>query len=274
MKILRLLPVLGTVAIGLSGAATHPTGFVQEFSTGAVLLASGDTLHGPVRLYRELDMVSLPRNSRTTAAFSAAQVKVFAVKGGQLVDADPRDFNPAPQAPRSVPDNPNTPLFNQRTVRKSAPQSPLDAWNSQTYPGQNGYLKPNQHFLSDTANVRTFRTFLWDHDRVGAQRPTPAFFEQLSNGPYLLLRRQRLAPGPAQAGQGAYYVPPVLADRYYLADPEGHVLRLLKPQKMLLAVFRPHAPALTAYAAQHKLGFNDPAHLAELVAYGNSLLAP
>ncbi|WP_380267692.1 hypothetical protein [Hymenobacter caeli] len=266
---------MGIVALGVVGAAaaTRPTGFVQEFSTGAVLLASGDTLRGPVRLYRELDMVSLPGNSQTTAAFSAAQVKIFAVKGGQLVDSDPRDFNPAPQEPRSVSNNLSSPLFNQRTVRKASLQAPLDAWTSQTYSGRRGYLPPSQHFLSDTASVRTFRTFLWDHDRVGAQRPTPAFFEQLSNGPYLLLRRQRLAPGPAEAGQGAYYVPPVLADHYYLADPEGHVLRLLKPEKALLAVFRPQAQAITAYAAQHKLDFYDPAHLAELVTYGNSLLA-
>lgn len=259
------------MALGLVGAtaATRPVGFVQEFSAGAVLLASGDTLHGPVRLYRELDMVSLLGSSRTTAAFSAGQVKIFAVKGGQLVDSDPRDFSPEPQAPSSAASSYYSVLSGH--VIHGPPQSPLNAWASRTQPSQRGYLKPSQHFLSDTATVRTFRTFLWDHDRAAAQRPTPAFFEQLSNGPYLLLRRQRLEPGPAQAGRGAYYVPPVLTDHYYLADPEGHVLRLLKPQKMLLAVFRPHAQALTAYVAQHKLNFSDPAHLAELVTYGNSL---
>jgi hypothetical protein len=145
----------------------------------------------------------------------------------------------------------------------------------------------------DPTVVRLFRTLQWPLAHPGEQQPEPAFFEQLSEGPVLLVRRQllasRMTAQPTPAGgisRGAAPVPGKLAppitsvryvtitemqDQYFLARATGEIIRLVSPKKDLLAAFPNQASQLQSYAKSRGLGYTGTRDLQELVTYANSL---
>lgn len=255
---------------GLTSAYTQwtPGGCVQEFTTGAVLLATGDTLHGPIKLYWELDMISLPIANQVTRAFTAGQVKIFAVQGGHLL-REVVDPNAAAIPQRLTAVSPYV-IVGRSVIRPWV--SPLTAWDQVSQNLADERQVARQPVQQAAEDVRLFRTFSWNQDKEGTHLLTPAFFEQLTNGPYLLLRRQRLESATVAADQRTRFAPFILTDHFYVADSMGKVQHLAQPRQDLLKLVGVQGPALRAYARQHQLRFDNAAQLSELVTYANANL--
>jgi hypothetical protein len=147
----------------------------------------------------------------------------------------------------------------------------------------------------DPTVVRLFRTLNLKPERLDL-RPEPLFFEQLSEGPALLLRRQTLVPhqiaryalgGPVRAyGSMAatlgrvpvpvstpmsYRTVTTLEDVFYLALAPDDVRQLHHIRKDLLAAFPGQAQQLQAYAKARNLDYANAFELHQLVSYANSL---
>ncbi|PJJ60218.1 hypothetical protein [Hymenobacter chitinivorans] len=259
MKTLRYSLGIVLVAVGLSLGATTPAAaqqranFTQEFGGSTVLLTTGDTLRGPLALHRNEDVIRLTMPDNTVNTLSAVAVQSFAVKGQQ---ADRRNYY----------------------------DDFYDARSGYYYgsPYYNMPPRPRRERV-DTSLVRVFRTYRWNHDNDYSDFKSPAFFEQLSGGPNILLRREALVEravnnGPMYGGYGynPYGVPRTsyyreIKDAFYLGLPSGNVLPLRNPKKDLLAAFRQQAKQIEQYAKDNKLDFSDPRELAFIVNYANSL---
>lgn len=264
MKTLRFALYIGLNAglLGLGGtppAQAQRSDFVQQFAGATVLLANGDTLEGPLALHRNEDVVRIAMPDQTTSTLSAVAVQSFAVKG-------------------------------ERYDRRR------DAYYyDDFYDMRRGYYygspmfynvpPPRRRERPDTSLVRVFRTYRWNHDNDYSDFKSPAFFEQLSNGPHILLRREALVQRPVTYsgpyGYGGYGYPygmPRTAgyytdvrDNFYLGTPSGNVIALRNPKKDLLNVFRRQARQIEQYVKENKLSYTDARELAFIVNYANSL---
>lgn len=134
-------------------------------------------------------------------------------------------------------------------------------------------LSPRQRLYANTLAVRTFYIFLWEHVLGITRSVRPGFFEHITTGYWLLLRRQRLVPQSLATGRGASFIPPrpVLTDACFFADELGHLQALPHPKSGLQRIFGAHAPALLNYAVSHWLRWDNASDLSALVIYGNSL---
>ncbi|QDA62179.1 hypothetical protein [Hymenobacter jejuensis] len=272
MKNLRSALSIGFAVLLLSlvGPATAEAqrsagSYVQNFAGGTVLLATGDTIEGPISLHRTEDVVLVTMPNNTVSTLSAVAIQSFAVKGERL---DRR--------------------------RDSY-------YYDDFYDARRGYYYGNPAFYNmppprhreqpDTSLVRVFRTYRWNHDNDYSDFKSPAFFEQLSNGPTILLRREALVQRPVSYGSpygygygygGAYpYGMPrstgyytEIKDNFYLGTPQGNVLPLRNPKKDLLAAFPKQAHQIEQYAKENKLSYTNARELAFLVNYANSLAKP
>lgn len=273
-KLASLLSISLILGMGLAGATTqwHTDSAVQEFATGAVLLATGDTLHGPVKFYQELDMISLVGPDQLTKAFTAGQIVLFAVQGGGHIVSELTEPNAAATAQRIL-SPPYVPTVARRNYYRPF-TSPINAWDRVAMSLADERQAAQLALQPASAPVRLFRTLAWNHDKGSTQLPTPALFEQLTNGPYLLLRRQRLELTTVAADQQGRPALPVLVDRFYVADSAGKVVRLTQPKRDLLTLLGARGGALRAYASQQQLRFDNAAQLSALVTYANDNLLP
>ncbi|UYZ60379.1 hypothetical protein [Hymenobacter latericus] len=269
MKTLRLpARLLGVLCLAGWLAAPRALGqrnLVQQFDAATVVLTSGDTLRGPAALHTDRDvlLMSMPDNSVRTVA--ALAVTSFATRGEQ---AQPANY------------------FDQY-------YDFYDARRGYFYgnPGWGPLPVQARHQRPDTARVRVFRTFRWNRGNDYSDFRSPAFFEQLSRGPVLLLRRESLIERPVSAadpmfrpyyayapiaalprGTMGYYT--TIRDQFFLGTPEGNVVMLRNPRRDLLAYFRPEADRIERYAKQHRLSFSEAHELAFIVNYANSLRHP
>ncbi|MBT9392476.1 hypothetical protein KLP40_04810 [Hymenobacter sp. NST-14] len=243
-----LLPLLAQAQRG-SGQ-----GFMQRFNEATVLLSTGDTLSGPVQLHRTEETLLMELPDNTVRTLPAVNVQSFAVRGEQYDQSRERfyydDFN---------------------TMR-------------QGYYAGNPFFSavppPRRRERADTNLTRVFRTYRWNRDNDYSDFRAPAFFEQLSGGPVVLLRREGLVERPitysgpygygASAGRPVGYYTEV-KDNFYLGLPGGEVRPLRNPKKDLPNYFRAHARQLEQYAKANRLSYTDPRELAYLVNYANSL---
>jgi hypothetical protein len=246
------------VSLGSSGAAVaqQRTSFTQQFAGSTVLLTTGDTLQGPLALHRNEDVILLTMPDNTVNTLSAVAVQSFAVK--------------APKKDRNL--------------------DYQDFYDTRSgfYRGSPYYNMPSRRLMErnggDTSLVRVFRTYRWNHDNDYSDFKSPAFFEQLSSGPNILLRRESLVErsyggAPMYGGYGygnPYGVPRTsyyrdIQDAFYLGLPSGNVLPLRNPKKDLLSIFRQQAKQIEKYAKENKLDFSDARELAFIVNYVNSL---
>ncbi|SHJ48379.1 hypothetical protein SAMN02745146_3209 [Hymenobacter daecheongensis DSM 21074] len=259
MKTLRLafLPLLAGCLTLAGPARAQRTSYVQQFAGSTVLLASGDTLQGPLALHHSEDVVLITLPDNTVSTLSAVAVQSFAVKG-------------------------------EKEQRRNSYDDFYDARQGYYYgnPYYNGLMPRQRRERVDTSLVRVYRTYRWNHDNDYSDFKSPAFFEQLSRGPQVLLRREILverplnyAPGPYGYGGGLGGVPRYagsyteIQDKFYLGTPKGTVVPLRNPKKDLLALFRPQARQLEQYAKENKLSFTEPRDLAFIVNYANYLQA-
>lgn len=217
-----------------------------QFRYGRVVLATGDTLDGPVALQFGPDLLYLVQADGSVRTFAPAAVAACAVRG---------------EMPGSAPNN------------------------------------PGERVPAELNPVRLFRTL----DLVSGRnqpRPEPGFFEQLSAGPVLLVRRPRcqlrqvnMTVAPATVGAGMFGVPvgnsrglpPPAVPRYgtvtevrddfFLALPTGELRPLHKPKKDLLAVFSAESALVAAYMQAHRMGLGSVRELVDIVTYANSLPA-
>ena len=105
-----------------------------------------------------------------------------------------------------------------------------------------------------------------------------AFFEELSEGPVRLLRREQpvsynyMVPSNSNRRPN-YYSTNGMQTTFYLGTEEGKLVTLRKPKRDLLAYFPKEAPEIKAYAKDNDLSFKNARELAFLVNYANSLKA-
>ncbi|WP_045689297.1 hypothetical protein [Hymenobacter sp. AT01-02] len=226
--------LLGPFFLLLLSLAAHAqrtgTGFTQQFNQASVLLSTGDTLSGPLALHRSEDMLTMTMADNTVRTLPAVNVQSFAVQGERYDRRREQyyydDFYSMRQGYYY-----GSPFFNSMPV-------------------------PRRRERPDTALVRVFRTYRWNRDNDYSDFRTPGFFEQLSGGPIILLRREGLIERPVNyngpIGYGGYgYGSPYGAgrtmgyytdvkDNFYLGMPNGNVLPLRNPKKDLLSYFRNH----------------------------------
>jgi hypothetical protein len=134
----------------VAGAARAQRALVQEFAGSTVLLTNGDTLHGPLTLRRDQDVLLMAQPDGTLTTLSAVSVNSFAVKGEQV-------------------DN-----------RRNAGyyDNFYDARNGYYY-GSPLYNRPfprSRPELEDVNRVRVFRTFRWNRGNDYSDFKSPASF--------------------------------------------------------------------------------------------------
>ncbi|MCC2545006.1 hypothetical protein LJY25_00995 [Hymenobacter sp. BT175] len=223
----------------LVAPAQNPELGKELFKFGAVLLASGDTVRGPLTYYPQQDVVCVVQANKQVVALSAAQVRIFAglqvqmpvVYGASdhyLTGVDNR-FRPPTSIGRG-----RSGQFHQYDPTHGMP----DWRRAQVLPIQ---------------KIRTYRTLLWSG---GAGSPqAPCFFEQLTNGPVLLLRRLR----PGLLGY----------EMYFLARPNGEVMRLRPRKKDVLSYFSAQAGPIQEFVKHRRLRYSDPRALVLIVTFAN-----
>ncbi|UPL50761.1 hypothetical protein [Hymenobacter sublimis] len=235
-------------------------GFTQQFNRATVLLSTGDTIAGPLALHRSEEMLTMTLNDNTVRTLPAVNVQSFAVQGERYERSRERyyydDFYSMRQGYYY-----GNPYFN-------------------TLP------PPRRRERPDTTLVRVFRTYRWNRDNDYSDFRAPGFFEQLSGGPIILLRREGLVERPitynGPYGYGGYgyggglpgramgYYTDV-KDSFYLGLPNGNVLTLRNPKKDLLNYFHTHSRQIEQYAKENKISYTEARELAYLVNYANSL---
>ncbi|MBC6609960.1 hypothetical protein H8B15_03445 [Hymenobacter sp. BT507] len=243
-------------------AQAQQQGLVQQFTDSSILLTTGDTLEGPLTLNRREDVVQIQLADGSVRTLSAIAVQSFAVKGEQI----DRRRNPY--------------------------------YYDDFYDARAGYYYGNPFYSTrplrrrqerpDTSLVRVFQVYRWNRDNDYSDFKSPGFFEQLSNGPTVLLRReslvQRAATYGSPYGYGAYRggypygagIPPTqfytdIKDDFYLGFPDGRIIALRNPKKDLLNTFHQQQRQIEAYAKINHLDYTNARELAYIVNYVNSL---
>ena len=265
MKSPRFLPALLTLLL-LAGAARAQTqGLVQQFAGSSVLLANGDTLEGPLVLNRQEDVVRVQLPDHTISTLSAVAVQSFAVKGEQI-------------------DRRRNPYYYDDFYNARAGYYYGNPYYNNALPLRRRQERP------DTSLVRVFRVYRWNHGNDYSDFKSPGFFEQLSNGPRLLLRRESLVQRAANVGSpygmggygyGGYGYGGMpmtrfytdIKDDFFLGMPDGTVVALRNPKRDVLNAFRPQARQIEQYVKANRLNYDVARELAYIVNYANSLAA-
>ncbi|NVO31776.1 hypothetical protein [Hymenobacter lapidiphilus] len=232
-------------------------GFTQQFTQGSVLLSSGDSISGPLALHRGEETLTMTLADNTVRTLPAVNVQSFAVRGEQYDQSRERLY-----------------------------YDDFYAMRQGYYSGNPGFgatPPPRRRERADTNLLRVFRVYRWNRDNDYSDFKAPGFFEQLSGGPVILLRREGLVERPITAGGPYSYGGMGLAgmtlgyytevkDNFFLGLPDGTVLPLRTPKKDLPSYFRAQARQLAQYAKTNNLNYTDARDLAYLVNYANSLV--
>ena len=140
-------------------------------------------------------------------------------------------------------------------------------------PSGEGYVTP----------VRVYRPYYVIRNRKPVSK-TRIFFEQLSDGPTYLLRREQPATQPTFVGSPYTYSPysysqsgfpgegaATIQDVFYLSIGPDNILALRDPKRDVLAYFRQQAPQIKQYVRENKLRYTNARELASIVNYANTL---
>ena len=259
--------LIGTVSVVCRATpAAGQQAYVREFGTAALLLTSGDTVQGTVRLHVKQDILELRTASGSVKVVPAATVRVFAGAHEQ-VGQPVQDLSQKPYADKyKWTDAETSPYFISRSSKvgdyysaKSNALGPGETSNT-AQPRRAGNAIP---IAVKSDAVVVFRTCFLSREEGGPR--TPAFFEQLTNGPVLLLRRRESRASPRSL--------------LYLTTEASGVERtvvsaLRKPWRQIPAYFSQHATALRAFIRANHLYAGNDYHVAMLVTYANSLPTP
>ncbi|MCJ8164453.1 hypothetical protein MKJ04_06315 [Pontibacter sp. E15-1] len=146
-----------------------------------------------------------------------------------------------------------------------------------------------QYFITReqlSGKTTLFRTLSWDMGRDHSDFKKPAFFEQLNEGSYTLMRREMpLIRNPNAIDQpnqqhsfstvSTYtqdntplgYAP----NRYYMLLPNGEVVTLRNLRKDLHRLFGKKSRKVKSFVKKHNLDYEYPHRLVAIVNYYNSL---
>ncbi|RYZ44971.1 MAG: hypothetical protein EOP49_26145 [Sphingobacteriales bacterium] len=140
----------------------------------------------------------------------------------------------------------------------------------------------------ETNTSRHFRTYPWNHGRDYSDYLTPAFFEQLNTGKYMLLKREvmrndivRNDPFLNPYG-GGFYGPGAGFPRwvtytqelFYLRTPKGNIITLRNPKRDFKRLFASKHKLIKEYVRDNDLNYNRRNDLVKIVEYFNSLTDP
>jgi hypothetical protein len=255
---------------------------VREFKTAAILLSTGDTVQGSALMHWAQDVLEVRNASQVPQMMPAGSIELFAVSGE--MPSQPLQQIRAGRKPTSkkevnrekqsksremtsfeVISRHDNQSLNQ-TLAASTALMPLSAGAIPLYVQEKQRRErktPNRNtysYLPDSTRVSVFRTFKLNKG-LDTSVGSPAFFEQLTNGPVLLLRRQELYSR--------------VYDDLYIVQPSptemATALQLRHPRRQLFAFFAAYTQQLEQYVKENQLDFTDTQAAAAFVTYANSL---
>ncbi|MBC7446840.1 MAG: hypothetical protein H7330_02150 [Hymenobacteraceae bacterium] len=246
-----LLCSLVTLLLALGGPA-YAGGYEQQWAQGSVILTSGDTIDGPVIYHHDEETLEVRFADGTARTFPAVNVSYFVVSD-ESMSRGVTGYNPLV-------------MYTPQPMRPGM------------WPGT-GLQRPGFD-RRDKSPVKLYVTYMWDRDNDYSDFRAPAFFQQLTDGPVRLLKREKLVQrtvNPADPYFRTYGYPmggnfyTEIQNSYFLADPQGMLTPLRTVKKDLLAYFGRHAKQIQAYAKDNKLSFTDPDELPLILNYADSL---
>jgi hypothetical protein len=139
---------------------------------------------------------------------------------------------------------------------------------------------------SDGRFAQTFRPYMWNRGNDYSDYKAPAFFEQLNEGAYSLVKRESIVrrnmnSGPMYAGYGRYYDPygygnipryvDQVQDLFYLHTPENEVITLRRPKRDLEDIFGKKNKEMRAFISANKLDYDNARDLVLIVSHFNEI---
>jgi hypothetical protein len=241
-RLLSYLLLLAALCGGAPGSAWAQRTYCRQFAHGAVLTTAGDTLVGRIELQVHADQVIVFRSNGTVVALPASRIRLAALKGERQY------YLPSSGQVSAGPGAAFLSAAGRRWMEGGS------------FLGKHPALTLRMPYVwLDSTTVFLFRAYA-DPNLGPEGRParTVQLFEQLSNGPYLLLHRQQLF---------AHVV-----ETFYVAEPTGQLVALRHPKQDILALFPAHARQLEAFADQQHLGFTTAQDLQRLLTQANTWL--
>ncbi len=258
------LTIVATLCLLTSVSGTAQRTFVREFKTAAILLATGDTVQGSVLMHCNQDILEIRNAGQAVRLLPAASIRLLAVSQETLNQA-PREAGTVNKNATSkkrvggekqsnnhemtsfqvISDYSGHRLNGDLTPSAALmPQSAgaLPLYVESQRRGQKLHGKQLHSYMPDSTKIILFRTYKLNKG-LEASVDAPAFFEQLTNGPVLLLRRQELYNQ--------------LHDNLYIVEPNAAAmataLQLHHPRRQLFALFAAHTQQLEQYAKANQL---------------------
>ena len=140
--------------------------------------------------------------------------------------------------------------------------------------------------VSDGRFSQTFKPYMWNRDNDYSDYKAPAFFEQLNEGRYSLVKREtvvrrNLNSGPIYAGYGRYYDPygygnssryvNQVQDLFYLNTPDNKIVSLRRPKRDLEEVFGRKNKEMKSFIAANRLDYDNARDLVLIVSHFNEI---
>lgn len=235
---------LGSICLfSHSAAAQEPA---ASFSQASVLLASGDTVRGALSYFPEKNLLVVRPAEGGVRALPAAQVKLAAGQE-RMLQLKPWAENIQGQSIQSPE------LVVEPSIRPSK-----DLYYAKFY--QKHYNPaPSQRVDTTWANTfRIFRSLPWQEVRNTGQVSTATFFEQLTDGPVILLQRPAGEVGAAM--------------RYFLLGPDNQLTELSNAKVQISERLGSKSAKFQKLVHRQHLSFGEQADLPFIVAVANTLL--
>ncbi|MDQ3290843.1 MAG: hypothetical protein M3Q05_06075 [Bacteroidota bacterium] len=140
--------------------------------------------------------------------------------------------------------------------------------------------------VSDGRFSQTFKPYMWNRGNDYSDYKAPAFFEQLNEGKYSLVKRETIVrrnmnTGPMYAGYGRYYDPygyrnysrtvEQVQDLFYLHTPDNNIIALRRPKRDLEDIFGKKNKEMKAFISANKLDYDNARDLVLIVSHFNQI---
>lgn len=236
------LLVSGCLFSHLAAAQEPAASFVQA----SVLLASGDTVRGALAYFPEKNLLVVRPAEGGMRAFPAAQVRLAAGQE-KMLQLTPWAEN---IQSRSI----QSPEY----VVEPSIRSLRNVYDTKFY--QKHYnLAASKRVDTTWANTfRIFRSLPWQEVRSAGQVLTATFFEQLTDGPVMLLQRPAGEVGAAM--------------RYFLLGPDNQLMELSNAKVQISERLGSKSAKFQKIVHRQHLSFGEQADLPFIVALANIIL--
>ena len=217
-----------------------------SFAQASVLLVSGDTVRGGLDYFPEKNLLVVRPAKGGLRALPAGQV--------QLAAAQEKVLQLSPWSENIQAATIQSPEPKVEPLRRSS----LELYNARFY---QKHFEPVSSKRIDTtwvSTVRIFRSLLWQDSRSSGPRAVSTFFEQLTDGPLMLLQRPVGVVGTPL--------------RFFLLRTDSRLEELTDAREQLLGHMGPQAARLQKAMQRQRLSFGQQADLPFIVGLANSLL--